>query len=85
VDGDYTKESVNQAFLDVKDFKTDILCGPWYYGKAPIHLPNNIDRTVTPQGGTMVENEDCFPISDVDPAVKQVRDIESKDPSLIGK
>ena len=85
VSGDYTKDSVNKAFLDVKDFKTDILCNPWYYGKAPLHLPNNVDRTVTPQGGTMVENEKCFPISDVDPAVKQVRDIEAKDPSLVGK
>jgi branched-chain amino acid transport system substrate-binding protein len=85
VKGDYTKESVNKAFLDVKDFKTDILCGPWYYGKAPLHIPNNVDRTVTPKGGTMVQNEDCFPISDVDPAIKQVRDIEKKDPSLVGK
>jgi hypothetical protein len=33
----------------------------------------------------MVENEKCFPISDVDPAVKQVRAIEAKDPSLVGK
>jgi len=83
--GDYTKESVNKAFQDVKGFKTDILCNPWYYGKAPLHLPNNVDRTVTPQGGTMVENEKCFQISDVDPAVKQVRDLEAKDPSLVGK
>ena len=85
VSGDYTKDSVNKAFLDVKDFKTDILCNPWYYGKAPLHIPNNVDRTVTPKGGTMVENEDCFPISDVDPGIKQVREIEQKDPSLIGK
>jgi branched-chain amino acid transport system substrate-binding protein len=85
VSGDYTKESVNKAFQDVKGFKTDILCNPWYYGKAPLHLPNNVDRTVTPKGGTMVENEGCFQISDVDPAVKQVRDLEAKDPSLVGK
>jgi branched-chain amino acid transport system substrate-binding protein len=85
VNGDYTKDSVNQAFQDVKGFKTDILCNPWYYGKAPLHLPNNVDRTVTPKGGTMVENEGCFKISDVDPAVKQVRAIEAKDPSLVGK
>jgi hypothetical protein len=26
----------------------------------------------------MVVKEDCFPISDVDPAIKQVRDIEAK-------
>ena len=85
VKGEYTKESVNEAFKNVKAFKTDILCNPYYYGDAPLHIPNNVDRTVTPKGGTMVKNEDCFPISDVDPAIKQVRGIEKKDPSLIGK
>jgi branched-chain amino acid transport system substrate-binding protein len=84
VEGEYTKESVNEAFLNVKDFKTDILCEPWYYGEAPLHIPNNVDRTVTPEGGVMVEAEDCFPISDVDPAIAQVREIEKKDPSLTG-
>jgi len=78
VSGDYTAKSVNEAFKNVKDFKTDILCKPWYYGDAPLHIPNNTDRTVTPQGGKMVQKEDCFPISDVDPAIKQVRDIEAK-------
>jgi branched-chain amino acid transport system substrate-binding protein len=84
VEGDYTKESVNEAFKNVKNFKTDILCQPWYYGDAPLHIPNNVDRTVTPKGGVMVEAEDCFEISDVDPAIKQVREIEAKDPSLTG-
>jgi branched-chain amino acid transport system substrate-binding protein len=84
VEGEYTKESVNEAFEAVKDFKTDILCNPWYYGEAPLHIPNNVDRTVTPKGGVMVEAEDCFPISDVDPAIAQVREIEKKDPSLTG-
>ena len=78
VKGAYTATSVNQAFVNVKDFKTDILCKPWYYGKAQLHIPNNTDRTVTPQGGKMVQKEACFSISDVDPAVKQVRGIEQK-------
>ncbi len=78
ISGDYTAKSVNQAFKNVKNFKTDILCKPWYYGDAPLHIPNNTDRTVTPQGGKMVQKEDCFPISDVDPAIKQVRGIEAK-------
>jgi branched-chain amino acid transport system substrate-binding protein len=85
IKGDITPESANQAFLKVKDFKTDIICNPWYFGEAPLHLPNNVDRTVVPKGDVMVEKEDCFPISDVDPAIKQVREIEKKDPSLIGK
>jgi branched-chain amino acid transport system substrate-binding protein len=84
VKGEYTKESVNEAFLNVKNFETDILCEPWYYGEAPLHIPNNVDRTVTPEGGVMVEAEACFPISDVDPAIAQVREIERKDPSLTG-
>ena len=69
---------MNDAFKAVKGFQTDILCKPWYYGDAPLHIPNNTDRTVTPQGGKMVQKEACFPISDVDPAIKQVRQIEAK-------
>jgi hypothetical protein len=49
-----------------------------------LHIPNNVDRTVTPEGGVMVEAEECFPISDVDPAIAQVREIEAEDPSLTG-
>jgi branched-chain amino acid transport system substrate-binding protein len=78
ISGAYTAKSVNDAFKAVKGFQTDILCKPWYYGDAPLHIPNNTDRTVTPQGGKMVQKEDCFPISDVDPAIKQVRAIEAK-------
>jgi branched-chain amino acid transport system substrate-binding protein len=77
VKGEFTADSVNAAFKAVKNFKTDILCKPWYYGNGPLHIPNNTDRTVTPQGGKMVQKEDCFPISDVDPAIAQVRKIES--------
>ncbi len=77
IKGPYTVKSVNAAFLGVKDFKTDILCKPWYYGKAPLHIPNNTDRTVVPQDGKMVQKESCFPISDVDPAIAQVRKIEA--------
>ena len=83
--GEYTPKTVNEALKGVKNFKTDILCNPWYYGDAPLHIPNNVDRTVVPKGDVMVEKEKCFPISDVDPNIKKVRDIEAKDPSLIGK
>jgi branched-chain amino acid transport system substrate-binding protein len=76
VSGDITAETANKAFKDVKDFKTDILCKPWYYGDGPTHIPNNTDWTTTPQGGKMVIKEDCFPISDIDPGIKEVRDWE---------
>jgi branched-chain amino acid transport system substrate-binding protein len=76
IDGAYTVESVNKAIKNVKDFKTDILCKPWYYGDAPLHIPNNTDWTSTPKNGKMVIKEQCFPISEVDPAIAQVRKLE---------
>ena len=42
---------VNAAFLKVKNFKTDVLCRPWYYGDLPGRIANNWDRTVVPQNG----------------------------------
>jgi branched-chain amino acid transport system substrate-binding protein len=75
---DYSAKKVNDAFKAVKNFKTDILCKPWYYGDGPTHVPNNTDRTTTPQGGKMVQKEGCFAISDVDPGIKQVRQWEQQ-------
>jgi branched-chain amino acid transport system substrate-binding protein len=77
IDGEYTQKSVNEAIKNVKGFETDILCKPWYYGDAPLHIPNNTDWTTTPKNGKMVIKEECFGISDVDPAIKQVREIEA--------
>jgi branched-chain amino acid transport system substrate-binding protein len=76
ISGDITPQTANQALLDTEDFQNDILCKPWYYGKAPLHIPNNVDRTVTPQNGKMVQQEDCFPISAADPDIAKVRAIE---------
>ena len=77
IEGDeYTVETVNEAFKNVKDFKTDMLCKPYYFGEGPLHIPNNTDITVTPKEGTMVEKESCFEISDADAPIKRVRDIE---------
>jgi branched-chain amino acid transport system substrate-binding protein len=85
IKGPYTIKSVNEAFKNVKNFKTGILCRPYYYGDAPLHIPNHTDYTTTPKNGVMTIKEDCFDISNVDPDVKRVEDIEAKDPSLVGK
>ncbi len=76
----YTKQTVNAAIEALKGFSTDMLCRPWYYGKAPFHLPNNTDYTVWPQNGTMqtVPGSGCLQISSFDPEVAQVRAIEKK-------
>jgi branched-chain amino acid transport system substrate-binding protein len=81
----YTVKTYNDAVRNVKNFETDILCQPWYYGKAPLHIPNHVDWTSTPKSGKMVIKEDCFKISNVEPDIKKVEDIEKADPSLIGQ
>lgn len=58
-----TPQGVNAAIRNVKDFKTDILCKPWYYGQAPYHVPDNTDRTVSPDNHKMVQKQGCFEIA----------------------
>ncbi len=58
-----TQTGVNAAIRQIKDFKTDVLCKPWYFGDLPNHVPNNSDRTVVPQNHTFVQKEDCFDIA----------------------
>jgi branched-chain amino acid transport system substrate-binding protein len=81
---DYNVDTVNEAVFNLQNQETDILCRPWYYGKAPLHIPNNVDWTTTPKEGVMVIKEDCFEISGDEPDIAKVREIEAADPALTG-
>jgi branched-chain amino acid transport system substrate-binding protein len=78
----FTQKRVNAAFLGVTNFHTDILCNPWYFGKVAYHVPNNVDRTVTPRNATFALKEPCFKISAADPDIAKVRATELKNPAL---
>jgi branched-chain amino acid transport system substrate-binding protein len=71
--GPYTLQSVNAAFKGVKDFTTGQLCSPWTYGNFPLHIPNNVDYTVTPNNGMMVQAQGCTAISAADPQIAAYR------------
>jgi branched-chain amino acid transport system substrate-binding protein len=73
VKGPYTAASVNQAFVNVKDFNTGMLCEPWTFGHYPLHIANNVDYTVTPDNGKMVIKQGCTAISAVDPQIAAYR------------
>jgi branched-chain amino acid transport system substrate-binding protein len=73
VKGAYTVANVNAALKAVSDFDTGMLCQGWTYGDFPMHIPNNVDYTVTPKDGKMVVAKGCTPISSVDPQIAAYR------------
>ena len=77
-EADLTKEGINRAILNVKNYKTDILCKPWYFQEMPVHVPNNTDRTVTTKDGKIVEIEGCRDIPASWPDLAQVRKFEQE-------
>ncbi len=81
IKGAYTIKSVNAAFKNIKDYKTEMLCQPWTYGSAPLHIPNNADFTTTPDNGKMVTAQGCFNISSADPQIAQYRNVAGTAPS----
>jgi branched-chain amino acid transport system substrate-binding protein len=69
----YTVANVNAAIKAVADFNTGMLCQVWSYGSYPMHIPNNMDSTVTPDNGKMVTAQGCTLISSVDPQIAAYR------------
>ena len=76
VTGDYTVASVNAAIKGLKDVNTGMLCQQWSYGSYSMHIPNNMDYTVTANNGQMTvapSGGGCTLISAVDPQIAQYR------------
>jgi branched-chain amino acid transport system substrate-binding protein len=73
VKGAYTPASVNAAIKAVSNFDTGMLCQGWTYGSFPMHIPNNVDYTTTPDNGQMVTARGCTPISSADPQIAAYR------------
>ncbi len=73
-----TAKGVNAAFLRIKNWKSDLLCKPFYSGNLKGHLPNNWDITTTGKNGKMVQLEGCFAIAPVTPELKAARAAEKK-------
>ena len=74
-----TQAGVNAAIRRIRDFKTDMLCRPWYFGNLPDHVPVNVDWTVVPENHLFVQKEGCFSIAalPIDP-LAQIRRAEQQ-------
>jgi branched-chain amino acid transport system substrate-binding protein len=71
-------KAVNAAVKNIKNFKTGIVCKPWYFGGLPAgNVPNNTDYNVVPDGvGKMVADKKCFAIAEVEPILTAARAAE---------
>ncbi|MCR6502716.1 ABC transporter substrate-binding protein [Shinella sp. CPCC 101442] len=71
-----SRESVSAAVRQVKDFKSDIFCAPWYFGEGqPRHNANSTTRMAVSEGGKWKVVSDCAPSPD--PELKDVRAFEA--------
>ncbi len=71
--------AVNAAIGAIKNFQSDHLCKPWYFGGLPLgNVPNNWDYNVVPDGvDRMVDDSGCFEIAAIDPILIAVREAEA--------
>lgn len=64
------RKTASKALLDVKNYKSDLLCAPWYYGEADEHNANHATRQVQIKGGKYVELKGCQAVND--PGLKDI-------------
>ncbi|MFI7465878.1 ABC transporter substrate-binding protein [Nonomuraea sp. NPDC049646] len=64
--GTIDRASVSRALSQVKGFRSDLLCAPWYFGRAARHNANHDTRYVTMKGGGWTKIKDCTPAQDPD-------------------
>jgi branched-chain amino acid transport system substrate-binding protein len=78
IKGPITAKSYNAAVINLKNQKTDILCRPYYVGKLPYHVPNNVNIIVDYKNKQVVQKSPCTPIAAVDKSIAQTRIWEKK-------
>jgi branched-chain amino acid transport system substrate-binding protein len=49
------RPNVTKALKAVKNYRTDLLCGPWYFGESDFHQPNQLRRWSSSKDGFKTE------------------------------
>jgi branched-chain amino acid transport system substrate-binding protein len=58
--------SVSQALKTMKGFRSDIMCGPWYFGEGDEHNANHAGSVAVIENNKFVTKASCFQIDDPD-------------------
>jgi branched-chain amino acid transport system substrate-binding protein len=75
------RASVAEAFRNIKSFKTDVSCSPWYYGPGDEHNAVHAGSVAEIKDGNFVTRKSCFQAVDPDLAgiVKMEKDLHLAD------
>jgi branched-chain amino acid transport system substrate-binding protein len=58
-----SRESVTEALFDVKNYRSDLLCAPWYFGRADRHQPNHAGMMVVVKDGGFAVEAECYGVT----------------------
>ncbi len=82
MDGDITRDTVYDAIVEVKNYESDLMCTPWYFGPGERHNANHAGRMVViNDAGEYELTQDCQEV--VDPELTDVFEDE-KEFGLVG-
>lgn len=75
------RASVTEAFRNIKNFKTDVSCSPWYYGPGDEHNAIYAGSVAEIKDGNFVTRKSCFQAVDPDLAgiAKMEKDLHLAD------
>jgi len=75
------RASVAEAFRNIKNFKTDVSCSPWYYGPGDEHNAIHAGSVAEIKDGNFVTRKSCFQAVDPDLAgiLKMEKDLHLVD------
>lgn len=75
------RASVAEAFRNIKSFKTDVSCSPWYYGPGDEHNAIHAGSVAEIKDGNFVTRKSCFQAVDPDLAgiLKMEKDLHLVD------
>lgn len=76
IKGPIDRKSVYDAFKGVKNYRTDLMCGPWYFGPGERHQPNHSGRAALLESGGFKTITPCYQSKDAELA--DVLDLEKK-------
>jgi branched-chain amino acid transport system substrate-binding protein len=60
------RKTVTEALRSVKGFKSDVMCGAWYFGPGNEHNPNHAGSVAVVSNGGFETKAGCFEIDDPD-------------------